>query len=69
MRTNTASDLDMFRRMIRETESMFGLAQDLCDEEDNLPTQELQDGLVKMVDAIIQYRCAIDAAWLHGPVV
>jgi hypothetical protein len=60
------SDLDMIRRMFRESESIFAFSQDLCDEEDNLPSRELQDMLAVMIDGIIEFRCALESATYEG---
>ena len=66
MRTYMTDDLERVRRMCRESESMFGLAQELCDENDMLPSKELQDMLDTMVDAIIEFRCALESAVYEG---
>ena len=66
MRVNLCSDLDMIRRMFRESESIFGFAQDLCDENDELPSRELQNRLADMIDAIIEFRCALESATYEG---
>ena len=66
MRINTISDLDMTRRMFRESESIFAFAQDLCDENDELPSRELQGRLADMIDGIINFRCALESATYEG---
>ena len=66
MRVNLCSDLDMIRRMFRESESIFGFAQDLCDENDELPSRELQNRMEDMMDAIIDFRCALESATYEG---
>ena len=66
MRINTISDLDMTRRMFRESESIFAFAQDLCDENDELPSRELQDRLADLIDGIIDFRCALESAVYEG---
>jgi len=66
LRANLCSDLDIIRRMFRESESIFAFAQDLCDENDELPSRELQDRLSDMVDAIIDFRCALESATYKG---
>ena len=66
MRVNLCSDLDMIRRMFRESESIFAFAQDLCDENDELPSRELQDRLAEMIDGIINFRCALESAVYEG---
>jgi len=45
---------------------MFGLAQDLTDENDNLPSPELQDQMDEMMDAILEFRCALESAVYEG---
>lgn len=66
MRTNMLNDLDRLRRIIHEAESMFGLAQSLVDEDDCLTSTELQDGLDEMIDAVIEFRCALESAVYEG---
>ena len=52
--------------MFRESESIFAFAQDLCDENDELPSRELQDRLAEMIDGIINLRCALESAVYEG---
>ena len=66
IRTYTTDDLERVRRMSRETDSILGLTQALCDDDDNLPSRELQDRLDEMVDAIIEFRCALESAFYEG---
>ena len=66
MRVNLCSDLDMIRQMFRESESIFAFAQDLCNENDELPSRELQGRLADMIDGIINFRCALESATYEG---
>jgi len=66
LRTNMLNDLDRLRRILHEAESMFGLAQSLVDEDDCLTSPELQDGLDEMIDAVIEFRCALESAVYEG---
>jgi len=66
MRNSLYNDLDRLRRVMREADSMFGLAQDLTDENDNLPSPELQDQMDEMMDAILEFRCALESAVYEG---
>lgn len=66
MRVNMLNDLDRLRRIIHEAESMFGLAQSLVNEDDCFTSPELQDGLDEMIDAVIEFRCALESAVYEG---
>jgi hypothetical protein len=52
--------------MFRESEGIFAFAQDLCDENDELPSRELQNRLADMIDGIIEFRCALESAIYEG---
>lgn len=60
------SDVDFARRMIGEVEDIFGLVCSLKDENDELPSRELSERLGELMDAIIEYRCAIESAYYEG---
>jgi hypothetical protein len=66
MNVSLMTDLDRCRRLIHEAESVFGLAQQLANGDECIPSWELQDKIDDVFDAVIMLRCALESAVYEG---